>query len=262
MSSQVLRGMRGEMVRTGGRGLLWSVLVPVAVLLPAAITFLIAYVAERFARIPGQSFIQQVSTTNAAYWVITVTVVVTALAAASGRAHEFASGAEQYSRRALPRASAALAGKWLFYGALGAALSAAMVTLVLAVLPRVSEAVYGQVSLTDPHGLRLLWAVPVYAFFAAGLGLGVGTMIRTPAAAVGAILLWVYVIETAVGYLPGGYSLQRFMPFLNGIYATGQDIVLNPPWGPDLALAYTCVMFSVVPLCSTWCTARRGGIAK
>lgn len=262
MNGQVLRSMRAEAVRTGGRGPLWSVLVPVAVILPAAITFLIAYVAERFARIPGQSYVQQVSTTNAAYWVITVTVVVSALAAAYGRAHEFRSGAYQYAQFAVPRTSAGLAGKWLFYGAIGAVVSAATVMLVLVVLPQVSESVYGQVSLTDPLGLRLMWAVPVYAFFAAGLGLGVGTVIRTPAAAVGAILLWVYVVETAVGYLPGGYSLQRFMPFLNGIYATGQDIVLNPPWGPDLALAYTCAVFSVVPLCSTWCTARRGGIAK
>ncbi len=250
------------MTRTGGRGPLWSVLMPAAVILPAAITFLIAYVAERFARIPGQTYIQQVSTTNAAYWVITVTVVLSALAAAYGQAHEFRSGANQYVRFAVPRAAAVMAGKWLFYGILGAAVSAVMVALVLVALPRVSGLVYGQVSLTDPHGLRLLWTVPVYAFFAAGLGLGVGTLIRTPAAAVGAILFWVYVIESAVGYLPGGYSLQRFMPFLNGVYATGQDIVLTPPWGPGLALAYTCALFSVVLLCSTWCTARTGGITK
>ncbi|WKG02258.1 ABC transporter permease [Mycolicibacterium sp. HK-90] len=262
MSAQVLRSLRAEMTRTAGRGPLWSVLVPAAMTLPAAITFLIAYVAERFARIPGQSYVQQVSTTNAAYWVITVTVVLSAVAPAYGQAHEFRSGANQYVRFAVPRASAAVAGKWLFYGALGSVVSAAMVVLVLVALPRVSGLVYGQVSLTDPHGLRLLWTVPVYAFFAAGLGLGVGTAIRTPAAAVGAILVWVYVIETAVGYLPGGYSLQRFMPFLNGVYATGQDIVLSPPWGPDLALAYTCALFSVVLLCSTWCTARRGGITR
>lgn len=262
MSGTVLRSMRAEMIRTGGRGPLWSVLVPAAAILPAVITYLIAYVAERFARIPGQSYVQQVSTTNAAYWVITVTVVLAALAAAHGQAHEFRYGAQQYVRFALPRASVALAGKWLFYGLLGAVVAAAMVVLVLVTLPWVSTSVYGQVSLTDPHGVRLLWTVPVYAFFAAGLGLGVGAVIRTPAAAVGVILLWVYVIETAVGYLPGGYSLQRFMPFLNGVFATGQDIVLNPPWGPDLALAYTCALFSVVPLCSTWCMARRGGITR
>ncbi|MEW2478894.1 ABC transporter permease [Mycobacterium sp. NPDC049093] len=262
MSGAVLRSMRAELIRTGGRGPLWSVLVPAAVVLPTVITFLIAYVAERFARIPGQSYVQQVSTTNAAYWVITVTVVLAALAAAHGQAHEFRYGAHQYVRFALPRASAALAGKWLFYGLLGALVAAAMVVLVLVALPWVSGSVYGQVSLTDPHGVRLLWTVPVYAFFAAGLGLGVGAVIRTPAAAVGVILLWVYVIETAVGYLPGGYSLQRFMPFLNGVFSTGQDIVLNPPWGPDLALAYTCALFSVVPLCSTWCMARRGGITR
>lgn len=73
---------------------------------------------------------------------------------------------------------------------------------------------------------------------------------ETPAAAVGLLLFWVYVGEVAVGYLPGGYALQRFMPFLNGIYATGQDIVLEPPWGRDAALVYACGVFGSVLLCS------------
>lgn len=245
-----MRSLRAEMVRTGGRGPLWLVLVPAAVLVPVAITFLIAYVAERFARIPGQQYIQQVPTTNAAYWVINITVVLVAVAAAYGQATEFRSRATEYVRSALPRWSLVLVGKWMFYGALGAALSLVLVAVVLTALPRVSPLVYGQVALADPVGLRLLSTVPVYAFFAAGLGVGVGVLVRTPAAAVGLLLFWVYVGEVAVGYLPSGYSLQRFMPFLNGIYATGQDIVLEPPWGRDAALVYTCAVFGSVLLCS------------
>ncbi|CKI29202.1 ABC transporter permease [Mycolicibacterium smegmatis] len=250
MNGVLTRSLRAEMVRTGGRGPLWLVLLPAAALIPVAITILIACVAERFARIPGQQYVQQVPTTNAAYWVINVTVVLVAVAAAYGQASESRLRATEYVWLALPRRPSVLAGKWVFYGLLGAVLSLVLVALVLTALPRVAPLVYGQVLVIDPVGLRLMWTVPVYAFFAAGLGVGVGVAVRTPAAAVGLLLFWVYVVEIAVGYLPSGYSLQRFMPFLNGIYATGQDIVLEPPWGRDAALVYVCGVFGLVLLCS------------
>jgi hypothetical protein len=259
--THLLRSVRAESVRTGGRGPLWTVLFPAACLIPAAITFGIAAVAEYFARIPGQAYVQQVTTSNAAYWVVTVTVVLTAAAAAYGRSSESHWGAGTFARAALPRTWAADAGKWLFYGLLGALAAAVMVAVVLVALPMVSPLVYGQVSLTDSVGRRLLATVPILAFFAAGFGIGVGAIARSPAAAVGAVLLWVYVVEIAVGYVPGGFSAQRFMPFLNGVYATGQDIVLVPPWGLDAALAYACAVFTIM-FAGGLCAARlrRGAI--
>lgn len=246
MNTRLARSVRAELIRTAGRGALWSVLVPVAILAPTAISFAIAYVAERFAVIPGQQFVQTVTTSNAAYWVVTITVTLTAVSAAYGQACEYRHGTMEYVALAVPRRWPAMFGKWLFYGVLGAAMAVLALAVVLAGLPIVSGLVYGEVSILDPVGLRLLWTVPVYAFFAAGLGVGVGTLIRTPAAAVGAILFWAYVIESAVGFLPGGYSAQRFMPFLNGVYGTGQDIVLTPPWGPDAGLAFACAAFTCV----------------
>ena len=258
-TTHLVRSVRAEAIRTGGRGPLWTLLIPAAAFVPAAITFAIASVAEYFARIPGQTYVQQVATSNAAYWVVTVTVVLTSAAAAFGRSSESQWGTGIFVKAAVPRGWTSDAGKWLFYGVLGAVAGAVLVAVVLVALPLVSPLVYGEVSIADPVGRRLLATVPVFAFFAAGFGIGVGAIVRSPAVAVGAVLLWVYVVEIAVGYLPGGLSAQRFMPFLNGVYGTGQDIILAPPWGLDAGLAYACVVFSIMFACGVGAARLRRG---
>jgi hypothetical protein len=241
-----LRSAAGEAIRTGGRSRLWTIVVPAAAAVPIAITFGIAAVAESFARIPGQLSVLQVSTSNAAYWVITITVVLAAVAAADGEASESRYRAGEYVRLAIPAPGPVLLGRWGFYGGLGAVLAAVTLVVVLAVLPAISPLVYGTVSVTDPVAARLLWTVPVLAFFAAGAGIGIGAIIRSPLGAVGAILLWAYVVESAAGYLPSGASLQRFMPMLNAVFATGQDTVLTPPWNQGAALVYVCALFTLM----------------
>ncbi len=242
----ISRSMRAERIRTGGLSRLWTVLIPAAVMVPVAITFGIALVAESFARIPGQISVLQVSTSNAAYWVITITVTLVAVAAADGQSSESRCRRAEYVRLAFPRQWPALAGRWAFYGPLGAMTAAVTLFIVLVALPLTSPSVYGTVSITDGVALRLLWTVPVFAFFAAGAGVGVGALVRSPLAAAGAILLWAFVIESAAGYLPSGASLQRFMPLLNGVYATGQDTVLVPPWDHNVALLYVCSLFTAI----------------
>ncbi|WP_006245643.1 hypothetical protein [Mycolicibacterium tusciae] len=244
--AQVVRSMYAEHIRSCGGSRLWTVVVPAAVAVPMVISFGIAAVAEAFARIPGQLSVLAVSTSNAAYWVITITIVLVAVAAADGQASESRYRAGEYVRLAFPRPWPVLAGRWLFYGAVGAVIAAVTLIAVVVLLPLISPLVYGPVSIADPVGLRLLGTVPVLAFFAAGAGVGVGALIRSPLGAVGAILLWAYVIESAAGYLPSGASLQRFMPLLNAVYATGQDTVLTPPWDKDAALLYACAVFSAI----------------
>lgn len=241
-----LRSMRAERIRTGGRSRLWTAMVPAAAGVPALLTFAIAVVAEAFAAIPGQLSVLQVPTSNAAYWVITITVVLVAVTAADGQASQSRHRTDEYVRLAIPGRWSVLTGRWWFYGVLGVAVTALTLVVVLVVLPIISQRVYGSVSLTDSVGRRLLWTVPLFAFFAAGAGVGVGGLIRSPLGAAGVILLWAYVLETAAGYLPNGASLQRFMPLLNMVFATGQDTVLRPPWGQDVALLYVCALFSAV----------------
>ncbi|MGE2720438.1 ABC transporter permease [Mycolicibacterium celeriflavum] len=250
-ATAVVRSARAEVIRTGGPSRLWTVVTPAAVIVPVVITFGIAWIAESFARIPGQISVLQVTTSNAAYWVITITVALVAVAGADGQAAESRYGAGEYVRLAVPRAWPVLLGRWVFYGVLGALVSGATLVVVLAGLPVVAPLVYGPVSLTDDVGLRLLWTVPLLALFAAGAGVGVGALIRSPLAAVGAILLWAFVAETAAGYLPSGAALQRFMPLLNSVYATGQDTVLTPPWGQNGALFYACSVFTAIFVIAT-----------
>jgi ABC-type transport system involved in multi-copper enzyme maturation permease subunit len=242
----VVRGVRAEGVRTGGRSRLWAVIMPAAVGIPVVITLGIALIAEAFARIPGQISVLQVSTSNAAYWVITITTTLVAVAAADGQASESRHGTAEHVRLAMPSRWSMLTARWVFYGGLGAVIAALTLIGVLSALPAVAPTVYGTVSWTDPVGLRLLWTVPLLAVFAAGAGVGVGALVRSPLAAVSAILLWAFVCETAAGYLPSGATLQRFMPMLNAVYATGQDTVLTPPWGQNPALLYTCAVFTTI----------------
>lgn len=242
----VLHNVRAETIRTGGRSRLWIVVIPAAIAIPVAITFGIAFVAESFARIPGQISVLQVTTSNAAYWVITITVALVAVAGADGQAAESRYGVAEYVHLATRRTWPVLVGRWLFYGALGALVAIVTLAVVLVGLPVVAPTVYGPVSMTDDVGCRLLWTVPLLALFAAGAGVGVGALTRSPLGAVGGILLWAFVVETAAGYLPSGATLQRFMPLLNAVYATGQDTVLTPPWGQDIALLYTFSVFTAI----------------
>ena len=39
--------------------------------------------------------------------------------------------------------------------------------------------------------------------------------------------------------------VQPYMPYLNGIYGTGQQLGLSPPWGINGALAYFCGIAAV-----------------
>ncbi|MGE2733266.1 ABC transporter permease [Mycolicibacterium vaccae] len=244
MTPAPVRSAHAELIRTGGASRLWVALIPTAVLLPILVTLGIAAVAERFARIPGQISVLAVSTSNSAYWVITITVVLVAVAAADGQSADGRFRTGDYVRLAIPRRAPVLLGRWMFYGVLGAAVSLVTLVIVLAALPVVSPSVYGAVSLTDSAGWRLLWTVPVYAFFAAAAGIGVGALIPNPVGSTAAVLLWAFVAETAAGYLPHGASLQRYLPVFNAVYATGQDIALQPPWNPNGALLYACALFT------------------
>lgn len=242
----VARAMRAEGIRTGGRSRLWTVILPAAVMAPLAVTFGIAWLAESFAAIPGQLSVLQVSTSNAGYWVISLTVILVAVAAADGQASESRYQNAQYVRLAIPRQWPVLVGRWLFYGFLGALLAAVTMLAALVALPVLAPQVYGLVSSTDDVAVRLVWTVAVLAFFAAGAGIGLGALIRSPLGAASAILLWAYVIESAAGHLPRGAHLQRLMPILNGVYATGQDTVLTPPWGPNIALVLVCALSTAI----------------
>ncbi len=256
---QVGRAVRAEPVRVGGaRSVLLVGAVPGTVLLPLLVTFGVAVVAERFASIPGSIRVTSVATTNSVYWVITFTVTGWAVIAAYAQAGAGRGALADLDRLLYPRSWIGPVARWIGYGAAAAACSALLVVAVMLLLPALFPQVYGGVAVASAAGLRFVVTVPIYAFFATGLGIGVAALVGHPAGAVVVLLGWAYVIEDAISLLPDGYTLQTYMPVLNGIYGTGQELAFAPPWGPTGALAYCGAVAAVVFGAGCLALHRRG----
>ncbi len=239
VAGQIRRGTCAELTRVGGaRSILLYGLIPGAVLLPLVITLGVATVAERFASISGSIQVTSVTTTNSVYWVITFTVMIWAVVAAYAQATAERGALGELARHLYPRRWTGLMSRWIAYGVGAALCSAALVALVMAILPTFFPKVYSGVDIGSSEGIRFLIAVPVFAVFTVGIGIGLAAIIGHPAATVVALLGWTYVIENAISLVPDGYTLQQYMPFLNGTFGTGQELAFMPPWGPTGGLLY------------------------
>jgi len=251
------RAVHAEAVRLGGRrGLLVRVALPLGIGLPLLITFAVAVVAERIAAAGGLFDVQQVDTDNSVYWIIYLGVTVFAVVAAYAQGTATHGPAAEVARHACPRALTGMLARWTVVGAVAAAGAWLAALFALIALPVAFPAVYGTVDLASSVGLRLLWALPLYALAACGIGIGIGALVPRPAAAVATVTLWSLLIENAMILMPGGANLVGWMPFLNGIYATGQDVALSPPWGRDGALVYVAAV-AIVLIAAGWLRSRR-----
>ncbi|WP_069167675.1 hypothetical protein [Nocardia altamirensis] len=234
----IRRGIAAEWTRTAGRSFLWAVAVPVTFALPLVVTFGIAAVAERLASLPGQSYLATVSTTNSVYWVITMSVAVMMVTAAYAHATQWRGQTSDLNAFLFPRSWTVALARWIYYGAITAISTVALLVVVMVTLPHQFPQIYGAVDITDSAGIRFLWTVPIYAFAACGVGVAVGSLIRTPSAAVAVLLFWVYVAENSINLLPRGHALQAYAPFLNAVAATGQEVAFLPRFGRNGSLLY------------------------
>ncbi|UPW09955.1 ABC transporter permease [Gordonia terrae] len=236
---EIGRAVVAEPVRVGGaRSMLWFGLLPGAVVLPLVITFGVATVAERFASISGSIQVTSVTTTNSVYWVITFTVMVWAVVAAFAQTTAERGVPGELSRHLYPRRWTGALARWSAYGMGSAVCSAGLVAIVMTALPAFFPAVYSGVEMASAEGVRFLLAVPMFALFAVGIGVGVAGVIAHPAGTVVVLLGWAYVVENAISLVPSGYTLQSYMPFLNGTFGTGQELAFLPPWGPTGGLVF------------------------
>ncbi|MGB3603163.1 MAG: ABC transporter permease [Gordonia sp. (in: high G+C Gram-positive bacteria)] len=237
------RALRAELVRFGGnRGPLVFAAIPIAIVMPLVVTFAIAAVAERFATMSSTIQVTSVQTSNSVYWVLIFGAMVWALIAATAQAGAARGAAGDLERYLFPRIWTVPAARWMAYGSLSAVSSFLLVTVVLLVLPTAFPTVYGAVSIGSPEGLRFLLTVPLYAFAACGIGVGVGAIIGQPVVTAAVLLGWAFVVENSIALVPKGYTLQGYMPFLNGQFGTGQELAFTPPWGLNGALFYTTIV--------------------
>jgi len=234
----IRRGVAAEWTRTTGRSFLWSVAVPLTFVLPLVVTFGIAAVAERLAILPGQSYVAKVSTTNSVYWVITLSVSVMMVTTAYAHATQWRGQTSDLNAFLFPRAWTVALARWIYYGAITAISTVVLLVVVMVTLPHQFPQIYGAVDITDSAGIRFLWTVPIYAFAACGVGVAVGSLIRTPSAAVAVLVFWVYVAENSINLLPHGFTLQAYAPFLNAVAATGQEVAFLPRFGRNGSLLY------------------------
>lgn len=245
--ASLVRAVRAELVRSGGlRSPLVFAAVPVAVVLPLVITVGVAAVAERFASLPGEIQVTSVQTTNAVYWVIVFTVMGWALVATTTSADAARGAGSDLQRHLFPRVWTGPTARWIVYGVYAALTSIVLVALVLVTLPLAFPLVYGGVDLTSAAGIRFLLTVPLYAFAACGIGVGLGTVVGHPVIAAAVLLAWVFVVENAIALFPRGYTLQEYMPFLNGQFGTGQELAFAPGWGRDGGLVYVIAVAAIV----------------
>ena len=73
-------------------------------------------------------------------------------------------------------------------------------------------------------------------------GVGLAALTGSGLTAIALMLLWAGVVEDAIALIPNGMTVQQYMPFLNGIYGTGQWLALTPPWGRSGALGYFALL--------------------
>lgn len=237
-----------EATRAGGwRSPWWLVAVPLGVAVPVVMTYAVAAISERFATMATTTIsVSAAESTNSVYWVINLGVLILAVGAAYAQASATRGATADTERYLFGSPSTTIAARVLFYGSIAAGLALAMVIGLMTTLPRLFPVVYGTVRLASSAGLRFCWTVPLFAFCAAALGVGLAALLDSAVATVAVILLWVGIVENAIALIPNGMRVQQYMPYLNGIYGTGQQLGLSPPWGINGALAYFCGIAAVV----------------
>ncbi|GAB17537.1 hypothetical protein GOEFS_035_00690 [Gordonia effusa NBRC 100432] len=243
--SRLTEAIHAEAIRTGGsRSVVWLVGVPLAFATSITVTLAVAIVSERFATIGASSSdattiqVTSVTTTNSAYWVITFAVTVGAVVATYAQASAARGAAKDVEHFAFVNSATMPMARWVYYGVVMAAISALLVVTTMMLLPTMFPQVYGGVDLASADGWRFVWTVPVYAFGACGFGVGIAAVVGNPAGSVALLLGWMYVIETAIALAPNGYQMQGYMPFLNAVYATGQELAFTAPWSKTSGLVY------------------------
>lgn len=250
------RNIAGEAVAIGGpRSFLFRLTLPLGVLLPVLITLVVAAVSESLNSRDGLLGVTAVSTTNSVYWLLWIGVTVFAVSAAYRQAESETGPVAETRRYASPRLLTSMFARWLVLGGLAAVTLGIATMLTMLALPVFFPGVHSEVDAFTPEGARFVWALPVYAFGAVGVGLGIGGLIPSAPAAVAVLTVWSLLVENAVILLPRGDVLTQFMPFLNGVYGSGQDLALDPVWGRGGALVYL-MLVAVALVLAGWLRTR------
>ncbi|MFF2557314.1 ABC transporter permease [Nocardia sp. NPDC058058] len=239
--TDVIRSVRSELAKLSRRSPLWFAIVPLAVLLPLGLNAGLA-IATGMNKVNGSG---GMDTNNAGYWVMIFSTVILMSAGVASLSNEFKYATVELVYGAQPRRWLLPVAKLIVFGLIAVIATLITVVVLLMVFPAVFPEVWGRVDATSPAGLRLLWALPVFAFLVTALGIGIAGLIPRPGVVVGAVLLWKFGIEAFSALLPVkiGNVVQQWMPFKNGELGAGQYPTIHPIFGgANGSLAYFAVI--------------------
>src|SRR5699024_6289729 len=158
------RAVAAEAVALGGlRSFVLRLTLPLGVLLPVLITLVVAAVAESLNSRDGLLGVTAVNTTNPVYWLLWIGVTVFAVSAAYRRAGSEPCSVLETRRYADAGLLTGQVAPCIVIGAPGAVSLAVAALLTMLALPVFFPRVYSEVDVFPPEGVRLLWALPVYA---------------------------------------------------------------------------------------------------
>ncbi|WP_066908177.1 ABC transporter permease [Millisia brevis] len=184
-----------------------------------------------------------------------VLMVLGALAITS----EYRFGLIRTTFQALPRRTTVLIGKAVVYGLFGAVVSAVAAGGAILVARMVAGSEFApDLSFDAPGAWRELYGVPIVAFLAVVLAVGVGALLRQSAAAIAVLLLWSLLVESLVPLFGSvGREITPFLPFVNANHFLGMTSTIEFHWGPWGSLLYFAAVVLVIGAAAAALVERR-----
>ena len=248
--SALTRAVRAELVKLPWRHPWWTVMIPLAVVIPVFITVAIAQATQsNLLRADGG-----MDTNNAAYWIIVFSTFILMLGGVTSTCNEFRDRTVDAYIAISPRRWVLPVAKLVTFGISGVIVTFVVTLLVMLVLPGIYPDVWGRVDVFSADGIRLLIGLPILTLLVCTLGIGLSVLVRKAGFVVMIVLLWKFGVELFVAYIPGevGMLLQKLSPFKNGELGAGQMASFDSLFGNSVgSLVYfglICAAFFVIAL--------------
>ncbi|GAB2642645.1 ABC transporter permease [Gordonia jinhuaensis] len=204
-----------------------------------------------------------VSPTLFALGVYQVGVVVLTIMAVLSVTSEFRFGTIRTTFLATPNRALVLVAKAIVYGLL-AAVVAGVLNIAAMLIGKALTSGSHTVDLAAADAVRSYWGMPVFAFCAVLIGIGVGALVRQTAGAIVILMVWMLVLENVLVSIPHvGDDVGPWLPFQNAGRFLAADSSMDDTytgyfhWGIYGSLVYFVVISLIVFGAGVAATVRR-----